>query len=80
MEGGKLQDVSSGWGRLTYAMIHGVVSQRWSAQRSYYLEFSRPSVDGLDYDRQVVCKAFTPEQALRLESCEGAKHNPETES
>jgi len=37
-----------------YAMIHGVISQRWSVQRGYDFELSRPSVDSLYHDGEIV--------------------------
>ena len=53
-------------GRLTYAMIHRVVSQRGCAQRGCDIEFSRPPVHGLDHDWKAVGQAFTPEKTLGL--------------
>ena len=47
-------------------MIHRVISQRWTAQCGDDLELSRPSVNGLDYDGEVVRQAFAAEQAIRL--------------
>ena len=52
--------------RLTYAMIHRVISQRRCTQSGYDLKFPGPPVDGLDHNWKVVRQAFTPEQTLGL--------------
>lgn len=57
---GSVYDVQDG-----YTVVHRIISEWWGTQCRYDVKLSRSSVDGLDYDGEVVGYAFTPEKAFR---------------